>query len=119
MSALDGLTGAEVVGIIAGSNVLAVGVGAWLSRRRDTFAVFTDAYEKLAVRVTALETKLESVEAKLGAEKEAHTLERVAHEQTKSLLRMAVVHIRAVMNWAAGERANPIPVPPAELMVHS
>lgn len=119
MSALDGLTGAEVVGIIAGSNVVSVGLGAWLSRRRDTFAVFTDAYEALALRVTALETKLSSVEANLGAEKEAHASERVAHEQTKSLLRMAVVHIRAVMNWAAGERSNPIPVPPAELMVHS
>lgn len=102
----------ELVGLLAGSNVLSVVCGGMLAKRKDTFAVFTDAYEALAVRVTTLEQKLESVEAALG-------VERTQHDQTKHLLRVAVEHIRAVIAWGVTDRTADLPVPPASLMVQA
>lgn len=106
------LDASELVGAIAGSSLLSSAATAFFSRRRDTFAVFTKAYETLAVRVTALEVKLASVEENLSAEK-------TQHEHTKSLLRLALEHIRLVIAWGASDRVLPLPTPPRELMVRA
>lgn len=98
------------VGIIAGSSVLSSAVTALVARRRDTFEVLTTAYDKLGERVIRLEVRLEDIEKDLGAE-------RAEHEHTKSKLRRAMDFIRTVMVWGATERVEPLPVPPAELMV--
>ncbi|QTF82032.1 hypothetical protein SEA_FEFFERHEAD_32 [Mycobacterium phage Fefferhead] len=112
MSGEAALSTVELIGMLAGSSVLSAVAGGLLARRRDTFAVFTDAYEALAVRVTTLEQKLESVEAALGNE-------RSEHDRTKHLLRIAVEHIRAVIVWGVTDRKADLPVPPAELMVQA
>lgn len=103
---------AELVAIVASSQVVAQLASSLLTRRTNTFAVFTGAYEALAQRVTALETKLAEVEGKLGTE-------RSDHERTRGLLRLAVGHIRAVVAWGAGDRSSPLPEPPRELMVRA
>ncbi|ALF01406.1 hypothetical protein SEA_LILPHARAOH_29 [Mycobacterium phage LilPharaoh] len=105
----DTLTAAELVTLIAGSSVATALVTAVLSRRRDNFKALTEAYGALIERVTGLESRLDSVEGKLDDEKRGH-------EHTRSLLALAMMFIRTVMNWGAGDRRGPMPVPPAELM---
>ncbi|ASR84785.1 hypothetical protein SEA_HURRICANE_34 [Mycobacterium phage Hurricane] len=110
------LSPAEWVTIASGSSLL-TGLGVnLLTRRRDNFSALTEAYGTLIERVAGLETRLDTVEGKYDAEREAHDRERDAHAHTRSLLSIAMVFIRNVMNWGAGDRVGPLPVPPAELM---
>ncbi|ASR85234.1 hypothetical protein I5H06_gp70 [Mycobacterium phage SirPhilip] len=109
MNPLDGLSANEIVTLLAGSSLLTAFVTALLSRRRDNFKALTEAYGALIERVTGLEGRLDSVEGKLDVEKRGH-------EHTRSLLSIAMVFIRSVMNWGASDRLGPMPVPPAELM---
>jgi len=102
-------TTAEVITVVTGSSVLSSGITALAGRRASTFAVFTDAYDKLAKRVGDLETKLGSVEVQLDTEKEQH-------RKTRNLLRTALGHIRDVVAWGAGARTTALPAPPADLL---
>ncbi|AFN37729.1 hypothetical protein FGG44_gp34 [Mycobacterium phage MacnCheese] len=106
----------EWVSIAAGSSLLTGLAGNLLGRKRDNFSALTEAYGTLIERVTGLETRLDTVETKYDAERAAHDKERDAHAHTRSLLSIAMVFIRNVMNWGAGDRVGPLPVPPAELM---
>ncbi|QFG09416.1 hypothetical protein I5H08_gp071 [Mycobacterium phage Yuna] len=109
MDWLEGLTAAETVTLLASSSLLTSLAVAMLGRRRDNFKALTDAYGTLIERVTGLEGRLDTVEGKLDDEKRGH-------EHTRSLLAIAMVFIRSVMNWGASDRQGPMPVPPAELM---
>ncbi|AID59132.1 membrane protein [Mycobacterium Phage Rosmarinus] len=112
MSMSDLMTG-ETVGMIAGSSVLSGAVGALLSRRRDNFKTLTDALIK---RVTDLEGRVDTVESKLDAEQTAHEHTRRLLVQSEALLAAARAFIRTVMRWSAGDRAEPMPTPPDEVM---
>lgn len=106
------MSAAELVAMLAGSSLLTALITALLSRRRDNFKALTEAYGALIERVTTLETRLDTVEGNLDNEKRGH-------EHTRSLLAVAMVFVRTVMNWGAGDRRGPMPVPPAELMTPS
>ncbi|QAX95571.1 hypothetical protein I5H03_gp075 [Mycobacterium phage Nibb] len=103
------LSPSELVTLIASSSLLTAFVTAMLSRKRDNFKALTEAYGTLIERVTSLEGRLDTVEGNLATEKRGH-------EHTRGLLAIAMVFIRSVMNWGAGDRLGPLPVPPAELM---
>lgn len=102
---------AEVVGLIAGSSLLSSLGVALLSRKSNTFSKFTEAYEALAERVTALEKKLNEVEL-------AYSTEQQQHSVAKNLLTVALRYIRDVLGWGVGDRIHPLPEPPPELFRH-
>lgn len=96
--------------------VVAALVGGWVGRRNtkdtvevDRFEAFTEAYKALAERVKTVEEKLDLVEKSLESE-------RTEHQRTRGLLRVALKHIRDVVEWSAGDRHTTIPIPPPELM---
>lgn len=110
MSIIDDLAGADIVALIATSSLVTAIGTALLSRKRDNFKALSEAYGQLIERVSGLEARLDSVEGKYDDEKNKH-------ENTRSLLSIALLYIRTVMNWGAGDRTGPMPVPPAELQV--
>ncbi|QFG08421.1 membrane protein [Mycobacterium phage Guanica15] len=101
-----------IAALVIGSPITGAAVAALLSRKRENFKALTEAYGTLIERVTGLETRVDTVETRLEAEKRGH-------EHTRGLLAIAMVFIRSVMNWGAGDRRGPMPVPPAELMASS
>ncbi|AOT25050.1 hypothetical protein PBI_TREYKAY_33 [Mycobacterium phage TreyKay] len=109
----DGITAFEAVAALAGSSVLSVSVGALLARRRDNFKALTDV---LMDRVTKLETRVDTVETKLDAEQIAHEKTRMVLAAREMTLAAARAFIRTVQRWAAGDRVDPIPTPPDEVM---
>lgn len=103
----------EAVVAVASSSVLSVSVGALIARRRDNFKVLTDV---LVDRVTKLETRVDTVETKLDAEQIAHEKTRMTLAARELALAAARAFIRSVQRWAAGDRLDPPPEPPAEVM---
>lgn len=104
---------AELIGIIAGSNVLTAAITAWLQGRTtrrtvkvDEFKAITDEWNELH---NALKERVGTLEISLQGEQNAH-------EETRSLLRVALRHIRDVVAWSVGDRKTAIPEPPKELM---
>ncbi len=105
------MNAAEVIALIAGSSLLSSIAVALLARRNDTFSKFTEAYGKLAGRVTDLEVRLETVEGQLNTERQQHS-------RARELLRVSLRHIRDVIAWGIGDRQRPLPTPPVELFQH-
>ncbi|AIW03020.1 hypothetical protein MURUCUTUMBU_33 [Mycobacterium phage Murucutumbu] len=101
-----------VAALVIGSPITGAAVAALLARKRENFKALTEAYGALIDRVSGLESRLDTVEQKYDDEKRGH-------ERTRSLLAIAMLFIRTVMNWGAGDRTGPMPVPPAELMATS
>lgn len=106
------LTPGTALLLILGGPLLTLLATHLLGRKRDNFKSLTEAYTAVIERVTGLETRVDSLEGKLSDE-------RGAHERTRSLLTIALMFIRTVTNWGAGDRVGPMPVPPAELQVRS
>lgn len=98
-----------VAALVIGSPITGAVTVALLARKRENFKALTEAYGTLIDRVSGLEARLDTVEQKYDDEKRGH-------ERTRGLLAMAMLFIRTVMNWGAGDRGGPMPVPPAELM---
>lgn len=98
----------EVVVALAGSSVLSAVVTKLLSHRSDALTALTVAYGTLAKRVADLEASQAVVEGKLGSE-------RQAHDGTRRVLRIALGYVREFLDWAAGDRSDPIPEPPVEV----
>lgn len=74
----------------------------------DRFEAITTAFE---IRINDLEESLKGLKTDLGTEK-------VEHNETRELLRIALRHIRAVIIWSAGPQTEPVPYPPSELLDH-
>ncbi|QXO13958.1 hypothetical protein SEA_ILLUMINE_33 [Mycobacterium phage Illumine] len=98
-----------VAALVIGSPITGAAVAALLARKRENFKALTEAYSALIDRVSGLETRVDTVEKKYDEEKRGH-------ERTRALLAIAMLFIRTVMNWGAGDRTGPMPVPPADLM---
>lgn len=95
----------EVIAALAGSTALGAVATKLLGRRGDVLKVLTDAYGTLAKRVTDLENRLDIAEGKLAGE-------RLAHDDTRSVLRVALDYIRDVLDWGS-DRRGPMPVAPS------
>lgn len=107
-----------------GSTVAATAITALVTRRKDVVSGFLDAYGKLGERVVKLETRLDHVEEKYGAERDAHEhtradleIERTEHAHTRSRLRIAIDHVLEVVAWGRSDRSKPLPEPPNELVI--
>lgn len=112
MTAAEVLQSATIVAL-CGSPVLAAGVVALFARRRDNFKALTDM---LINRVGNLETRVDTVETKLDAEQVAHDHTRTLLVRSEAALAAARAFIHSVMRWGASDRAEPMPVPTAEVM---
>lgn len=112
MTVSEALQSAAIVALCGSPALAAVAVG-FFARRRDNFKALTDALIK---RVTDLETRVDTVETKLDAEQAAHDVTRTLLVRSEAALAAARAFIRSLMRWATGDRAEPMPMPAAEVM---
>jgi hypothetical protein len=92
----------EIVALVAGSTLVTAVITSLLSRKRDDFASYTQAYKAVIERVKELEVGVANIEKELRAERERH-------ERTYLLLRETVLYLQAVVKWDAAGRPDGMP----------
>lgn len=112
-------TGAEMIGIVSGSSLIAAMIGAWASRKaaqaENEVARFEAIVNALDARIEDLKDQLDEVRRDLHALRSEYEAEVNSHQQTRSRLRLALDHIRAMMHWLTGDPDRPHPKLPPEL----
>jgi hypothetical protein len=103
------ITQLEWVSMIAGSGASSAAITAVINRRPSMAQVFANNYKDVIERLTKVETRLDSVEHELVAE-------RTAHSRTKDILASALRHIREFTAWVSGPRHSEAPATPADLL---
>jgi septal ring factor EnvC (AmiA/AmiB activator) len=105
VSAVAAVTAATLTAVIGRRNV------------RDTTRIdeFQAALAGLKEVIAAQGVRLESLESDLVAVKTALVDERKQHNETRELLRVAMRHIRDMLSWLGGNRADAPPTVPDEL----